>query len=195
MLAKHAVVLITAVMVATGIALGGAAAADGPQLNQEDNGEDSGASYEIVDLSAPSTTTQGNEVTFAVILANNGDEEGNTTVSFDLGDGEVTEEEEFSVDPIAGEGEVLFNVTVDLDPGEYNWTATESQNETEMTTQIEVEEGDGNGDATPTPDETPAPMDPTPTPTPEDDPIPGFGFIVALTAILGASLLAYRRYG
>lgn len=150
------------------------------------------AAFEITDVDAPATADEGDTVTFSGTVENVGGETGTTQVEFHIAT--ITEiEEDVELEP--GESETFeWEITLDIAPGDYDFVVLETFSEDEMTGSITVEAVDT---PTPTPPDTPTPTppdEPTPTPTPEPDDQPGFGLIVGILAMLGAALLAYRRY-
>ncbi len=156
------------------------------------NPEPSPAAFELSDPQGPDSAQAGDDATFSASIENTGDQSGMVTVTFNLGG--VSEQQIVSLD--AGEASrVTFTVTLDVGAAEnVTWSITELDSQSSVTGEIDVS-------AAPTPEPTPTPTpeptpEPTPTPTEADDGDgqPGFGLVIAVLAMLGAALLAYRRY-
>jgi len=142
------------------------------------------------------TVDPGEAFTASVTLRNDGGSAGDVELTL-AADGDTLATQTVTVAP---EEQTQVDLTGSIDQaGTYDITV----NGNSIGTLEVVEEGEAGtpeGTATPGPGETPeGPGEGTPaaegTPTPETDGIfgPGFGIIVALLALLGASLIALRR--
>ncbi|MFW6018484.1 MAG: DUF7282 domain-containing protein, partial [Halapricum sp.] len=141
------------------------------------------ANFEVTELDAPSTVTQGDDVTASATVENTGDVEGTQTVEFRF-DGETVAEEEITLEPGESVSDEFTVSTEGVDAGTYThglYTDDDSQ-----TAQLTIEEE-------PTTTTTTTEEPDTTTTEEGDGGGPGFGIAVALVALLGAALLAVRR--
>ena len=134
--------------------------------------------FELSDLETPAEVEEDEIFETSVTVTNEGTASGETTVSFALEGVDAAEE---TVELAADESEtVTVELTASADPDEYTLSASESATGEELAATIEIVERD---------------VDDREIADPDDDgsPIPGFGTVVALVALLIGALAIARR--
>jgi len=147
------------------------------------------ATFEITDYGPSSATVSpGDTVEASVTIQNTGDVEGTQTISFNAGDGLVTQEVDVTLGPGEETTETISFTAPDVDETTtvtHTLTTDNDEASGELTIEVEPPEDDepqDDGDGNDTDGDGDG-----------DDSGPGFGIAAALVALLGAALLAYRR--